>query len=291
MVLFGLTGGNVVDFLQYDFFQRALAAGLITALVCPLIGIFVVVRRQSLIGDGLGHLAFAGVTGGYLLGWYPAAGAFVLTVSGAVGIELVRQRHSQYTDMGLAIFFYAGIALAIIFSTMTRMPSSGLLSFLFGSIITVTTTDVALIALCGTVVAAVVYFFFDKLMLIAMDEDVARVSGINTPFINMIFSILTALVVVVGMSVVGILLVSALMIVPVAAAYLLRRGFRQTLAFATVFSVLSVLVGLILSFYLDIAPGGTIVITAVITYVAIAVYRKVVETRSRFTKNSISARH
>lgn len=291
MVLFGLAGGTVVEFLQYDFFQRALAAGLITALVCPLIGIFVVVRRQSLIGDGLGHLAFAGVTGGYLLGWYPAAGAFALTVSGAIGIELVRQRHSQYTDMGLAIFFYAGIALAIIFSTMTRMPSSGLLSFLFGSIITVATTDVALIALCGTAVATVVYFSFDKLMLIALDEDVASVSGINTPLINMVFSILTALVVVVGMAVVGILLVSALMIVPVAAAYLLHLGFKQTLVYAIGFSVLSVLIGLILSFYLDIAPGGTIVITAVFIYIAIAACRQAIEFKSRCAQGSISARH
>ena len=280
-----------MEFLQYDFFQRALAAGLITALVCPLIGIFVVVRRQSLIGDGLGHLAFAGVTGGYLLGWYPAVGALALTVTGAVGIEFVRQRHKQYTDMGLAIFFYTGIALAIIFSTMTRMPSSGLLSFLFGSIITVTTTDVALIALCSVTVMTVLYFLFDKLMLIALDEDVASVSGINTPLINMVFSILTAFVVVVGMAVVGILLVSALMIVPVAAAYQLRLGFKKTLGCAVCFSVLSVLIGLILSFYLDIAPGGTIVMTAIIIYVAIAVCRQFFEFKGRFSHKSISTRN
>lgn len=291
MVLLGLAGGSLVEFLQYDFFQRALCAGIITALVCPLIGIFVVVRRQSLIGDGLGHLAFAGVTGGYLIGWYPALGAFALTVTGAVGIEFVRQRHNQYTDMGLAIFFYAGIALAIIFSTMTRMPSSGLLSFLFGSIITVSTMDVTLIAICSTAVVVIVYFLFDRLMLIALDEDVASVSGINTSLINMVFSIVTAFVVVVGMTVVGILLVSALMIVPVAAAYQLRLGFRKTLWFATFFSVISVLIGLIMSFYLDIAPGGTIVITAIIVYIAVAICRQLFEIKSRFNHNSISARH
>lgn len=261
-----------MEFLQYDFFQRALAAGLFTAVICPLVGIFVVVRRQSLIGDGLGHLAFAGVTGGYLAGWYPAAGAIVLTVTGAVGIECLRRRHDQYSDMGLAIFFYAGIAMAIIFSTMTRMPSSSLLSFLFGSIITVTKNDVILIASCGVVVVMAIFVFFDKLMLMSLDEDVAAVAGLNTGLISLLFSILTALVVVVGMTVTGILLVSALMIVPVAAAYLLRVGFKATLMWAVFFSVVSVLMGLIFSFYFDIAPGGTIVMTAIAIYCAALLY-------------------
>lgn len=280
-----------MEFLQYDFFQRALAAGLIAALVCPLIGIFVVVRRQSLIGDGLGHIAFAGVTGGYLVGWYPAVGALVLTIAGAIGIELMRRRHTQYTDMGLAIFFYAGIAMAIIFSTMTKMPSSGLLTFLFGSIITVTTTDVILIATSGTTVAVVIYFLFDKLMLIAIDEDVASVTGIRVSLINMVFSVITAVVVVVGMTVVGILLVSALMIVPVAAAYLLKLSFKGTLIAAIVISVVSVLMGLIISFFLDIAPGGTIVITAVGIYSAILVYRKSRELRIKFFGGLPMTRH
>lgn len=256
-----------MEFFQYDFIQRALLAGLITAIVCPVIGSFVVVRRQSLIGDGLGHIAFAGVTGGYMLGIYPALGAFILTMLGAVGIELVRRRHAEFADMGLAIFFYSGISMAIIFSTITRMPSAGLLSFLFGSIITVSMTDVLIIAGSGAAVLLVVYCLFDKLMLITLDEDIANVAGINTSMINMLFSILTAVVVVVGMTVVGILLVSALMIVPVATAHLLRLGFKATMGWAVVFSVLSVFIGLMSSFYLDIAPGGTIVMTAIILYI------------------------
>ena len=262
-----------MEFFQYDFIQRALLAGLITAIVCPVIGSFVVVRRQSLIGDGLGHIAFAGVTGGYMLGIYPALGAFILTMLGAVGIELVRRRHAEFADMGLAIFFYSGISMAIIFSTITRMPSAGLLSFLFGSIITVSMTDVLMIAASGAIVLLVVYFLFDKLMLITLDEDIASVAGINTSMINMLFSVLTAVVVVVGMTVVGILLVSALMIVPVATAHLLRVGFKATMGLAIVFSVLSVLIGLMSSFYLDIAPGGTIVMTAILFYITTVIIR------------------
>ena len=263
-----------MDFFQYDFIQRALLAGLITGIVCPLIGSFVVVRRQSLIGDGLGHIAFAGVTGGYMIGLYPVVGALILTVAGAIGIELVRRRHSEFADMGLAIFFYAGAAMAIIFSTMTRMPSAGLLSFLFGSIITVSLMDVLTIACSGTLVLIVVYVLFDKLMLMSLDEDIANVAGINTGMINMLFSILTALVVVVGMTIVGILLVSALMIVPVATAHLLRVGFKATMGWAVLFSMLAVFIGLLSSFYLDIAPGGTIVMTAILFYIITTIIRQ-----------------
>ena len=275
-----------MEILQYDFMQRAFLAGIITAIVCPMIGSFVVVRRQSLIGDGLGHIAFAGVTGGYMLGIYPALGALILTMIGAVGIELVRRRHTEFADMGLAIFFYSGISMAIIFSTITRMPSAGLLSFLFGSIITVSVTDISIIAGCGVLVLAVVYFLFDKLMLIALDEDIANVAGINTSMINMVFSILTAVVVVVGMTVVGVLLVSALMIVPVATAHLLRRGFKATMGWAVAFSVLAVVIGLTSSFYLDIAPGGTIVMSAVLLYVSTVLIREMIQMASRYNQSS-----
>jgi len=255
-----------VDFLQYDFMQRAFMAGLITAVVCPLIGMFVVVRRQSLIGDGLGHIAFAGVTGGYLLGIYPPFAAAGLTVCGAVGIEWLRQKHREYGDMVLALFFYAGIAMAIIFSSMTKMPSVGLLSFLFGSIITVTNKEIMLI-LAGTIVVAVtLYLFFDRLMLMALDEDIALISGVNIFAVNLAFAVVTALVVVVGMTVAGILLVSALMIVPVATAHLFKKGFKTTLLYSLIYSVFSVSVGLTAAYHLDIAPGGTIVMSAIFCY-------------------------
>lgn len=257
-----------MEFFQYDFLQRALAAGLLIALACPLIGNLVVLRRQSMIGDGLGHIAFAGVTGGYMLGIYPAGGAFALTVIGAVGIEWLRRRHKHLADMGLAVIFYAGIALAIIFSSMTRMPSAGLLNFLFGSILTVTNTDLALIAGCTLLVIAVQMHYSPAMLLMALDEDVAKVAGIPIERINLIFSVLTAVVVVSGMMVVGILLVSALMIVPVAAAHNLALGFKRTVAASLLISVASVLIGMTAAFQLDIAPGGTIVIVGIMIYLA-----------------------
>lgn len=262
-----------MDIFYYGFMLRALVAGIIIAVICPVLGSFIVVRRQSFIGDGLGHIAFAGVAGSYVFNIYPLEGALVFTILGALGIEGLRQRHSQYADMGLALVFYAGMALAIIFSTLIRIPSAGLLGFLFGSIITVSTTDVLLIAFCSIIVAAIVARYFNQMLFISLDEESAYVAGINTKKINLIFSILTALVVVTGISVVGVLLVSALLVIPVATAHHLHKSFRATLIWAVVFSLLAVICGLLIAYYVDIAPGGTIVIISIIIYILVLLFR------------------
>lgn len=256
-----------MDLFTYEFMQRAFMAGLIVALMCPLIGTFIVIKRQSLLSEGLGHVAFAGVTGASLLSIYPPLGAAILTVLTAIGIELVRRRQNQYTDMILALFFYTGLALAVIFATMTKMPSTGLLNFLFGSILTVTDTDIMTIAGVAVVVALTVYFMYSKLLFTAFDEQIAVTAGIAVGRINMLFAILTALVVVMGMTIVGILLIGALMIVPVAAAHLWRRGFGQTLIISEIYSLASVSLGLLGAFEYDLAPGGTIVLVAILGYV------------------------
>lgn len=255
-----------MDIFTYEFMQRAFMAGLIVALMCPLIGTFIVIKRQSLLSEGLGHVAFAGVTGASLLSIYPPLGAAILTVLTAIGIELVRRRQNQYTDMILALFFYTGLALAVIFATMTKMPSTGLLNFLFGSILTVTDTDIMTIAGVAVVVALTVYFMYSKLLFTAFDEQIAVTAGITVGRINMLFAILTALVVVMGMTIVGILLIGALMIVPVAAAHLWRRGFGQTLIISEIYSLASVSLGLLGAFEYDLAPGGTIVLVAILGY-------------------------
>ena len=255
-----------MDIFTYEFMQRAFMAGLIVALMCPLIGTFIVIKRQSLLSEGLGHVAFAGVTGASLLSIYPPLGAAILTVLTAIGIELVRRRQNQYTDMILALFFYTGLALAVIFATMTKMPSTGLLNFLFGSILTVTDTDIMTIAGVAVVVALTVYFMYSKLLFTAFDEQIAVTAGIAVGRINMLFAILTALVVVMGMTIVGILLIGALMIVPVAAAHLWRRGFGQTLIISEIYSLASVSLGLLGAFEYDFAPGWTIVLVAILGY-------------------------
>ena len=258
-----------MDIFYYGFMLRALAAGIIIAVICPILGSFIVVRRQSFIGDGLGHIAFAGVAGSYVFNIYPLEGALIFTILGALGIEGLRQRHSQYADMGLALIFYTGMALAIIFSTFIRIPSAGLLGFLFGSIVTVSKNDLLLIAFCSSIVAAIVARYFKQMLFIALDEESAYVAGINTKKINLIFSVLTALVVVTGISVVGVLLISGLLVIPVASAHHLHKSFKATLMWAVAFSLLAVVCGLLTAYYVDIAPGGTIVLISIIIYVLV----------------------
>ncbi|HWR40277.1 MAG TPA: metal ABC transporter permease [Patescibacteria group bacterium] len=264
-----------IELLEYDFMWRALLAGWIVATVCPMLGMFIVVRKQSLIGDGLGHVAFAGVTGGYLAGIYPLAGALVFTLAGAAGIEWIRRRQAEHADVSLALIFYSGLAMAIIFSSVTRMPSAGLLGFLFGSILTVSGPDIVLMSICALVAGTVIWRLFDQLVLLSFDEDVARVSGISTGWISMILSLLTAIVVVVGMMVVGVLLVSAMMVIPVAAADLFGKGFKTTLFVAVLIALIAVTIGLVISFYGNVAPGGAVIMTTVVIYVLVSLMRSV----------------
>lgn len=256
-----------MEMLQYAFMQKALLAGLLVAIICPMIGMFIVIRRQSMMGDGLGHIAFAGVTGAALLGITPLWGALVLTVGSAVGIELLRRRHMQFADMSLALFFYAGLAIAVVCSTLSNMPSANILSFLFGSILTATWESILQIGIATVVIIGLFAWKWTDLLLASFDTEVAEVAGIHTNRIHMIFAILIAVVIVMGMSIVGILLISALMIIPVAAAHLWKRGFKTTLYLAIGYSVLSMILGLWSAFVFDLAPGGSIVLTALILYV------------------------
>lgn len=255
-----------MDIFAYSFMQRAILAGVIVAFICPMVGMFMVIRRQSLLGDGLGHIAFAGVTGASLLKIYPPLGAALLTVGASIGIEYIRRRQNQYTDMILALFFYAGLALAVIFSTLSKIPGTGLMNFLFGSILTVTVHDIVNIAVVAVITLCVLYRLFPQLVITAFDEEIARVAGVNTNRMNMVFAVLTALVIVVGMTIVGILLVSALMIVPVATAHLWKKGFKHTLILSVLYAEGAVILGLLFAFYLNIASGGTIVMTAILFY-------------------------
>lgn len=263
------------EILQLDFMQRAIMAGLLVGLICPIIGVFIIMRRQSLIGDGLGHIAFAGVATGWLLGIYPVISATIFTVSAAVGIEELRSRRPAFADMILAIFFYTGMALAILFSSMAKTNSASLLSYLFGSIVTVNVQDVKIVALLAVTVLLVLKVVFKELLFITFDEEAAKVSGLPVKKINMILAILTALTVSISMRIVGILLVSALMVIPVAASLQITQSFRGTLRNAIIISELSVMGGLLASFYLNLASGGTIVILTVILFICLFITKQV----------------
>ena len=274
----------MLSIFAYDFMQRALLSGLLIGIICPLIGIFLILRRQSLIGDGLGHIAFAGVTAGWFMGIYPVYSATVLTVAAALGIEELRARRPAFADMILAIFFYTGMASAILLSSLIKSSNVNLMSYLFGSIVTVTGQDLAVIACLTLSVIGILLFVYKELVFLTFDEEVARVSGLPVKKINMVLAVLTALTVAVAMRIVGVLLVSALMVIPVAASLQISRSFRSTILYAVIISEVSVTGGLVASFFLKVASGGTIVLIAVAIFVSAFAWRQLKASHpSRYT--------
>lgn len=263
-----LAGSAVPEFLAYDFMQRALVAGSLIGLLCPLVGIFLVLRGYALIGDGLGHVAFAGVGSGMLLGAYPPAVAGAFAVVAALGLERLRRRTGARGDIGLALVFYAGIAVAVITATLARSFNASLLGFLFGSVVTVASRDLWVIGALVAVVVGAVGVLGPALFAVAIDEEAARVAGLPVERLNDLTAVFAAVTVVVGMQVVGVLLVAALIVVPVAAALPLARSFRACLALAVALGVASVWTGLVASFYLDLAPGAAIVLASLALFAA-----------------------
>lgn len=252
-----------MEFLQYDFMQRAIVAGIIIAIICPTIGLFMVLRRLSMMGDTLSHISLAGVALGLITKFNAILTALLLSLVAAFGIEKLRQAYSRYAELAIAIMMSTGIGLAIVLMNLGKGDTANLFSYLFGSIIALTPTDIYLMIGLGLLVIILLTFLYRPLFYIAFDEEGARVAGIPVTLVNMLFSLLTAMTIAVAMRVIGILLVSSLMVLPVAASLQLARSFRQAFIIAVCFGVVEVITGLILSYNLNTAPGGTIVLTAV----------------------------
>lgn len=250
----------MLEMLEMEFMQRAWLAGLIMAIICPLIGSFLVLRRQSLIGDGLGHIAFAGVAGGALFNYSPVLSAAVATIIGALAIEVVRVKLADAAEMVLAIFFYTGMALAVIFTSMNKDGGFNLGSVLFGSLMTVSSSDLYIVAFLGLCTIIFVILFYRPLQYITFDEVSAKVAGLPVEKLNMLLAILTALTIALSMRIVGLLLVSAMMVIPVACALQTARSFSGTILQSICYGVIAVSMGLTLSYYANLAPGGTIVL-------------------------------
>ncbi|MEX0658887.1 MAG: metal ABC transporter permease [Egibacteraceae bacterium] len=258
--------------LEFGFMQRALIACTVVCGVAPLAGAFVVQRRQSLVGDGLGHVAFAGVGLAFLLGVSPMAGALVLTVLAAV--MLVRlQRGGLAGDLSLALIFYGGIALGFLFAQRSGAGLNTLLGFLFGSPLSLAWSTVAAIVALSLTTAAIMLVLYRPLVALAFDEQAARVSGVPTDRLVLALTVVVGVIVVGGMNAIGLLLIAAMMVVPVAAASQVAHSYRGTMATAAGIGVGSALVGLTVAFYADYTPGASIVLTAIASYALAVVVR------------------
>jgi zinc transport system permease protein len=259
-----------VDLFQYDFMLRALAGALIIGLAAPALGIYLVQRRLSLIGDGIGHVALTGVGVGLLLHHSPVVSAVIVSAVGAVGVELIRWRGRTSGDLALALLFYGGIAGGVVLVGLSDDSSNAnLMQYLFGSLVTTSPQDIVVIAILGAVVLTAMLAFRPALFAVCNDEEYARVSGLPVRTLNLLMAVTTAITVTIAMRTVGLLLVSALMVVPVAAAQQVTRGFRSTMLAAMVIGLVAAGAGVVVSAEIDTAPGATTVILALAAFVAV----------------------
>lgn len=261
--------------LQYEFLQNAFITGIIIGILAPLLGVFIVVRRMSMIADALSHVALAGIAFSLLLqknfvslsGLNPLYFGMAFSVGGSLFIEKLRTIYKHYQELAIPIILSGGIGLSVIFISIAEGFNADLYGYLFGSVSAVSRSDLYLIIEVGIAVIITLLLLYKELFLLSFDEEHAKASGIPSKAIHLIFIVLVALVIASSMRVVGILLVSSLMTLPVAASLRFANGFKQMIAYSIVFGEISVMGGLILSFQLDLAPGGTIVMLAVLILV------------------------
>lgn len=265
----------MLEILQYGFMQRAFLAGSIIGVLCPLIGIFIVLRRMSLIGDSLSHVALAGVAAGILAGVYPLSMSLVFSVIAALAIEKLRKSYEEYAELPIAIILSAGIGLAVVLISFAKSFNIDLFGYLFGSITTVLPKDLLIISVLGIFIIITIKLVYKELFYIAFDEISAKLAGIPVGYINLLFIILIASTITLSMRIVGILLVSSLMVIPVATSLQLAKSFKHATILSIIFAEIAIISGIFLSYYLELASGGTIVIISVIILLIVLGIKKI----------------
>ena len=255
--------------------RLALVAGLAVALCAPLVGTFLVQRRMALLGEGLGHVAFAGAAAGVATGAAPLWCAFVLAVFGALVVEWLRSRGRATSDLALALMVYGGLAAGNVLLSHSSSAGSQANAYLFGSLVTASVFDVQLVVVLAALVTACVAVTGRALFAVVLDEEASRVSGLPVDALNLLLAALSAVTVVAAMRVVGAVLVAALMVLPVATSRVLARSFRTTLFGAVVAADGAVIVGLTASRVWDLAPGGSIVLASAALFVCANLTRRV----------------
>lgn len=252
--------------LEFQFMQNAIFAGVLISLLCPCIGLFLVLKRYSMMGDTLAHSSFAGVALGLVIGINPLITAFIFTSLCALVIEGLRNYFKKYAELVMSIVLTFSLGLAIVLVS-TGKSSSTVNSYLFGSILTVSKEDLLIIAIISVICFALVFLLYDKLIYTTFDEEGAKVAGINVKLINYIFTIMVGATISVSIRVMGILVISSIIVVPVATAMQFKKGFKPTLFLSMIVGVIDVLGGLFISYYINSAPGGTIALTSVVLLV------------------------
>ena len=253
----------VLEALSYEFMQKALISGIAVALICSFMGTFLVLRRYALFGDGIAHVAFGGISVGLFLGVFPLWTAFIVSIFGGIGLQKLRQSTKISGDAAVAVVLVTGLALGVILVSASGGFSVDLFSFLFGSILLISNEDTMMIIVISAGIITTLFVMQKQFLHLTFNEEQAKISGLSVTVLNYAFVILAAVTVVTSMRLVGILLISALIVIPNISAMMLGKEFKKTVGISMVISVVSVVSGILLSYYFNIAPSGTIVMVAV----------------------------
>lgn len=263
-----------MEIFQYDFMLRALFASAIVGFICPLMGMFIVFKRLSLIGDSLSHIALSGICGATLFGVNPILGSLIASSLAAILIDRLRTNLKEYADLSIAIIMALGVGISGILISMSNV-NFDLFSFMYGSIATVNKEDIVIIVLTALVIVFFIVSFFKELLFITFDEDNAKFSKIPVKFINTVFMVLVAASITITLRIVGVLLVSSLIAIPVATSIQIAKSFKNAMFYSILFGEVAIISGVIISFYFDLAPGGTIVIISVMELLVISLVSKI----------------
>jgi zinc transport system permease protein len=262
-----------MEIFNYAFMQRAFVVGILLAMVIPCIGVVIVLKRLSMIGDALSHTSLAGVAFGLIIGINPVAGAVAACIMAALGIEAIRRKLPRYSEMSIAIIMSAGIGLAGVLSGFVK-NSANFNSFLFGSIVAISDMEMFLVIGVSLTVLLLFVLLYKELFYIALDERSARLAGVPVKIVNFIFTVLTAVTVSIAARTVGALIVSSMMVIPTACSMQFSKNYRQTVLYAIVFDVVFMIIGLFAAYYLGLKPGGTIVLVGVVFLLFIFIGKK-----------------
>jgi zinc transport system permease protein len=263
------------SFLQYSFIQKAFLAGAFIGITCAALGMFLVLRKMSLISDGLSHVSFGAIAIGLFFDVYPYYVAVPLVMAASYLILKITEKAKVYGDASIGIVSAVGIAGGVIIASLSKGFNVDLFGYLFGNILSIRTVEVFLAVILSVIVLVILYFYYWDLFSATFDVEYARTTGIKTNKINVVLTLLTSLVVVLSVKVVGVLLVSALMILPAAAALQIAKGFRSAIFIACSFSLISVLSGITFSFFLDKPAGATIVMINALIFALALLYKKI----------------
>lgn len=273
--------------LSYNFMQNALFVSVFISILCPCIGIFLVLRRYSMIGDTLSHASLAGVTIGLMCGQNPVLGAFLFTSFCGALIEFLRSYFKKYTDLILTVVLSLSVGTAITIISSGKLHANAD-SFLFGSILTVTKFDMAMVLILSLISVLTLIVLYHQMIYIAYDEEAAKVAGVRVRLINYVFSILVASAISISIRIVGVLVLSSMIALPVATALQLEKGFRHTFLFSIVFSFLDIMLGLFLSYYLNVAPGGFTALVSVAMLVLVLAGKQIAKRVRSFQGSPVS---